>query len=175
MAPLADFLLSALPLKSLGVPYHLTHYVQGETPFSTPQEVFPALAAYLVIIFGIQAWMKDRPPFKLQFLFRLHNAFLTSGSLLLVLLIMEEVVPLVYQHGVFWGLCDVKMWSEVSVALLASSRTRIYAHTEARILLHDQLLLQIHRAHRYGLPCSQEEAPRYVTRLDCGNNVLIIL
>ena len=45
MAPLADFLLSALPLKSLGVPYHLTHYVQGETPFSTPQEVFPALAA----------------------------------------------------------------------------------------------------------------------------------
>ena len=114
MAPLADFLLSALPLKSLGDPYHLTHYVQGETPFSTPQEVFPALAAYLVIIFGIQAWMKDRPPFKLQFLFRLHNAFLTSGSLLLVLLIMEEVVPLWLQHGTFWALCDDDMWTSVS-------------------------------------------------------------
>ena len=131
MAPLADFLLARLPLASLGVPYELTHYVPGKTPLSTTQEVIPALVAYLVIIFGIQAWMKDRPPFKLQFLFRLHNAFLTSGSLLLVLLIMEEVVPLVYQHGVFWGLCDVKMWSEVSVALLASSRTRINAHTEA--------------------------------------------
>ncbi|TBU35256.1 GNS1/SUR4 membrane protein [Dichomitus squalens] len=112
MAPLADLLLSTLPLKSLGVPHRLTHYVNGKTPLSTPQEVFPTLAAYLVTIFGIQKWMKNRPPFKLQFLFRLHNAFLTAGSLLLVLLIMEEVVPQIYKHGVFWGLCDVKMWSE---------------------------------------------------------------
>ncbi|TFK89950.1 elongase of fatty acids ELO [Polyporus arcularius HHB13444] len=112
MAPLADFLLASLPLKSLGVPYELTHYVPGKTPLSTPQQVFPTLAAYLVIIFGIQAWMKNKPPYRLQFLFRFHNAFLTIGSLLLVLLIMEEVVPAVYKHGVFWGLCNVNMWSE---------------------------------------------------------------
>ncbi|KAI0735156.1 elongase of fatty acids ELO [Earliella scabrosa] len=112
MAPLADFLLARLPLASLGVPYELTHYVPGKTPLSTTQEVIPALVAYLVIIFGIQAWMKDKQPLKLQFLFRLHNAFLSSGSLLLVLLIMEEVLPKVYQHGVFWGLCNVGMWSE---------------------------------------------------------------
>ena len=117
MAPLADFLLARLPLASLGVPYELTHYVPGKTPLSTTQEVIPALVAYLVIIFGIQAWMKDKQPLKLQFLFRLHNAFLSSGSLLLVLLIMEEVLPKVYQHGVFWGLCNVGMWSEVSDAL----------------------------------------------------------
>ena len=89
--------------------------MHGKTPFSTPLEVFPTLAAYLVIIFGLQAWMRNKPPYKLQFLFRLHNAFLSSGSLLLVLLIMEEVVPNVYEHGVFWGLCHVNMWSEVSV------------------------------------------------------------
>ncbi|KAM5536196.1 hypothetical protein V8D89_010095 [Ganoderma adspersum] len=112
MAPLADFLLATLPLKSLGVPYEWTHYVPGKTPMSTPLEVFPALVVYLVIIFGIQAWMKNRPPLKLQFLFRLHNAFLTSGSFLLVALMMEEVLPLVYKNGVFWGLCNVKMWSE---------------------------------------------------------------
>ena len=113
MAPLADFLLSTLPLASLGVPHQLTHYVQGKTPLSTPWEVYPTLAAYLVIIFSIQAWMKNRPPFKLQFLFRLHNAFLTSGSALLVALILEQVVPLVYQHGVFWGMCDNDMWNKV--------------------------------------------------------------
>ncbi len=120
MAPLADFLLASLPLKSLGVPYELTHYVPGKTPLSTPQQVFPTLAAYLVIIFGIQAWMKNKPPYRLQFLFRFHNAFLTIGSLLLVLLIMEEVVPAVYEHGVFWGLCNVNMWSEVRDALSIS-------------------------------------------------------
>ncbi|KAI0335258.1 elongase of fatty acids ELO [Cubamyces sp. BRFM 1775] len=111
MAPLADFLLAHLPLASLNVPYELTHYVPGKTPFSTPQEVFPALVAYLVIIFGIREWMKSRPPFKFQFFFRLHNAFLSSGSLLLVLLIMEEVVPLWLQHGTFWALCDDDMWT----------------------------------------------------------------
>ncbi|KAI0825120.1 elongase of fatty acids ELO [Trametes gibbosa] len=111
MASLSDFLLSRLHLASLGVPYHLTHYVPGKTPFSTPLEVFPTLAAYLVIIFSVQAWMKDRSPYKLQFLFRLHNAFLSSGSLLLVLLIMEEVVPMYYKHGTFWALCHDDMWT----------------------------------------------------------------
>lgn len=114
MAPLADFLLSRLNLASLNVPYELTHYVVGKTPLSTPQEVFPTLVAYLVIIFGIQAWMKDRPPYKLQFLFRLHNAFLSSGSLLLVLCIMEEVIPLYLKHGTFWALCNENMWTPVS-------------------------------------------------------------
>ena len=125
MAPLADFLLATLPLKSLGVPYEWTHYVPGKTPLSTPREVFPTLAAYLVIIFGIQAWRKNRPPLKLQFLFRIHNAFLTSGSFLLVALMMEEVLPLVYKNGVFWGLCNVKMWSEVSGAPFLPRLTRI--------------------------------------------------
>ena len=126
MAPLADFLFATLPLRSLGVPYEWTHYVPGKTPMSTPHEVFPALVAYLVIIFGVQAWMKNRPPLKLQFLFRIHNAFLTSGSLLLVTLMMEEVLPLVYKNGVFWGMCNVKMWSEVSDTLPLSCPTRIY-------------------------------------------------
>ena len=127
MAPLADFLLATLPLKSLGVPYEWTHYVPGKTPMSTPLEVFPALVAYLVIIFGVQVWRQNRPPLKLQFLFRLHNAFLTSGSFLLVALMMEEVIPLVYKNGVFWGLCNVEMWSEVSDVPLLLCRTPTYA------------------------------------------------
>ena len=125
MAPLADFLLSTLPLASLGVPHQLTHYVPGKTPFSTPLEVFPTLAAYLVIIFSIQAWMKNKPPMKLQFLFRLHNAFLSSGSLLLVLLITEEVVPQYFKHGTFWVLCNDDMWSTVSPP------TRFHPHGSA--------------------------------------------
>ncbi|KAH9944374.1 GNS1/SUR4 membrane protein [Epithele typhae] len=112
MASLSDLLLHRAGLGSLPVPYPLTHYVAGKTPLSTPQEVYPMLAAYLVTIFSIRAFMKNRSPLKLQFLFRVHNAFLSSGSLLLVLLIMEEVVPRYLKHGTFWVLCNDDMWSE---------------------------------------------------------------
>lgn len=111
MAPLADFILAYVPLPTL--PRYLVSYVPGETPLSTPQEVFPALAAYLVIIFSVQAAMKNRPAMKLQIPFQIHNVFLSSGSLLLMSLILEEVVPMVFKHGVFWGLCNEGMWTNV--------------------------------------------------------------
>ncbi|KAF7791865.1 hypothetical protein EIP86_002889 [Pleurotus ostreatoroseus] len=109
MAPLADFILAHVPLPN--VPYYLTSYVSGKTPMSTPLEVFPALVAYLVIIFSVRAFMKDRPAFKLQYLFQLHNIILSSGSLLLMTLILEEVIPMVWNHDVFWGMCSTDMWT----------------------------------------------------------------
>ncbi|KIP11947.1 hypothetical protein PHLGIDRAFT_82477 [Phlebiopsis gigantea 11061_1 CR5-6] len=109
MAPLADFILSYVPLPS--IPYYLTQYVPGKTPMSTPQEVFPTLVAYLVIIFTTQWFMKDKSALKLQIPFQIHNVFLSSGSLLLVSLILEEVIPMVWKNGVFWGMCSTDMWT----------------------------------------------------------------
>ena len=111
MAPLADFILTYVPLPSL--PSHFTSYVNGKTPMSTPQEVFPTLVAYLVIIFGTQWFMKDRPAYKLQIPFQIHNVFLSGGSLLLMTLILEEVVPMVWNHTLFWGMCSTDMWTSV--------------------------------------------------------------
>lgn len=111
MAPLADFILNYVPLPSL--PYHLTHYVPGQTPLSTAKEVFPTLAAYLAIVFGLREFMKDRPPLKLQNLFQLHNTFLYAGSALLVALIAEEVIPGLWNHGFFWAICAEEQWSSV--------------------------------------------------------------
>ena len=113
MAPLADFILAYVPLPEL--PHHLRLYVNGKTPMSTPQEVFPALVAYLVIIFSTQAFMKDRAPMKLQYLFQAHNIFLSSGSLVLMTLILEAVIPMVWKNGLWWGMCNVNMWTDVSV------------------------------------------------------------
>ncbi|GJE86124.1 elongation of very long chain fatty acids protein [Phanerochaete sordida] len=109
MAPLADFILAHVPLPS--VPYYLTSYVNGKTPLSTIQEVGPALVAYLVIIFGTQWFMKDKSPYKLQIPFQIHNVFLSSGSLLLMCLILEEVVPMVWKNGLYWGMCNDNMWT----------------------------------------------------------------
>lgn len=111
MAPLADFILAHVPLPS--VPYYYTSYVKGKTPMSTPQEVFPALVAYLVIVFGTRWFMTDKAAYKLQIPFQIHNVFLSAGSLLLMTLILEEVIPMVWKNGVFWGMCSTSMWTSV--------------------------------------------------------------
>ena len=110
---LADLILKYVPLPS--VPRHYTSYVPGKTPLSTPVQVIPALAAYLVVIFSVRAYMKDKQPKKLQFLFQVHNIFLSLGSLLLLTLIMEEVAPMVWKHGLFWGMCHEGMWTSVRI------------------------------------------------------------
>ncbi|THH34129.1 hypothetical protein EUX98_g93 [Antrodiella citrinella] len=106
---LADFILAYVPLPK--VPHYLSSYVTGSTPLSTTQEVYPALATYLVVIFSIQWFMKDRTALKLQYPFQAHNVFLSAGSFLLLILILEAVIPEIFKHGLFHGMCNVKMWT----------------------------------------------------------------
>ena len=111
MFNLADTLLATVPLPALK--YEHTHWVRGATPLSTQPVVVAALVAYLVVIFGIREFMKNRNPLKLQYLFQAHNVLLSSGSLLLLSLMVEEVAPMVWKHGIFWGMCDEGMWTNV--------------------------------------------------------------
>lgn len=113
MAPLADFLLKYIPIPH--IPYHLTHYVRGATPLSTQPVVLSVLAGYLATIFGIREIMKTRQPQKLTFLFQVHNVILSSGSALLLALMLEEILPIYWRHGLFYAMCDVGAWTEVSV------------------------------------------------------------
>lgn len=136
MAPFADFLLKNVPLPN--VPYHLTHYVPGETPLSTTPQVVAALATYLAVIFGLREVMKTQAPLKLQFLFQLHNVILSSGSALLLVLMAEEVAPIVWKHGLFYGICDEGSWTKVFRRVkLASHCDADVFRTAPRILLYD--------------------------------------
>ncbi|KAL0951189.1 hypothetical protein HGRIS_007917 [Hohenbuehelia grisea] len=109
MAPLADFILTHVPLPS--VPHYLTNYVQGQTPLSTTPTVLTALVSYLAIIFGIQAVMKGQKPLKLTLLFQIHNVFLSAGSALLLALMLEEILPILWQKGVFAAMCAEESWT----------------------------------------------------------------
>lgn len=111
MAPLADFILAHVPLPSL--PSYLTHYVPGQTPLSTPNNVVAALISYLVVVFSLRHVMKNQAPLKLQFLFQLHNIILSSGSGLLLVLMLEEILPIVWNHGIFYGICSENAWTPV--------------------------------------------------------------
>ena len=112
MAPLADFLLAQLPFR---LPDHYTSYVQGNTPLSTTPAVLSSLVSYLAIIFGIQAYMTNKQPQRLTVLFQAHNVFLSSGSFVLLVLMLEEIVPIIWTRGIFYAVCADEAWTPVSV------------------------------------------------------------
>ena len=116
MAPLADFIVAHLPLPTL--PRYLTSYVPGTTPLSTPNSVVAALVSYLAVVFGVQHLMKSQAPMRLQFFFQLHNIVLSVGSAILLVLMVEEIAPIVWKHGVFYGICNENAWTPVRVFLL---------------------------------------------------------
>lgn len=110
MAPLADFLLAHVPVS---LPHYLTSYIPGQTPLSTTPAVLAALTSYLAIIFGVKALMKNQQPHKLNLLFQTHNVILSSGSLLLLVLMLEEILPIWWNRGIDHALCSEQSWTPV--------------------------------------------------------------
>ncbi|OAV92803.1 hypothetical protein, variant [Puccinia triticina 1-1 BBBD Race 1] len=90
------------------VPSHFTQWEPPQSPLSTYSGVFAAIVTYLSIIFGGQQF---KP------LFMLHNILLSLGSLWLLLLMIEQVAPIVYNHGVFYSICHVNSWTPQLVTL----------------------------------------------------------
>jgi fatty acid elongase 3 len=81
-------------------------FVYGETPLGTLRSAGSMIVAYYAIIFGGRALMTNFPAFKLQRLFQIHNLLLTIISGGLLALFMEELIPTVYNHGIFYGICS---------------------------------------------------------------------
>ena len=78
------------------------------TPMSSLKEAAGLIITYYLIIFGGRELMKNRPPFKLNGLFMIHNFYLTAISAILLVLFIEQLVPTVYRHGIFYAICDHK-------------------------------------------------------------------
>lgn len=81
-------------------------FEQGVTPMSTMPQTAAALISYYLIIFGGREIMKERGALKLNGLFKVHNLYLTIISGVLLLLFLEQLIPTVVRHGVFYAVCD---------------------------------------------------------------------
>jgi hypothetical protein len=79
-----------------------------QTPMSTIKESALAILTYYIVIFSGRELMRNRPAMKLNTLFTIHNFYLTSISGILLALFLEQLIPTVYRHGVFYAICDVK-------------------------------------------------------------------
>ncbi|KAF2111315.1 GNS1/SUR4 family-domain-containing protein [Lophiotrema nucula] len=93
-------------------------FVAGETSLSTLKACSITLITYYIIIFGGRELMRDRPPFKLNFLFKLHNFYLTAISGALLGLFVEQILPTVVREGLFFAICDHRGgWTDKMVIL----------------------------------------------------------
>ncbi|KFX92760.1 hypothetical protein O988_07138 [Pseudogymnoascus sp. VKM F-3808] len=78
------------------------------TPMSTMKETAALIFTYYVVIFGGRELMRNRPAFKLNGPFMVHNFYLTAISAILLALFTEELIPTLYHKGLFFAICDVK-------------------------------------------------------------------
>ncbi|KAF1996464.1 elongation of fatty acids protein 3 [Amniculicola lignicola CBS 123094] len=93
-------------------------FVPGETSLSTLKACATVLISYYIIIFGGREVMRDRQPLQLNFLFKLHNFYLTVISGVLLVLFLEQLIPMVVRHGVFFAICDHQGgWADKMVIL----------------------------------------------------------
>lgn len=93
-------------------------FVPGVTPLSTLKQCAIMLLSYYIIIFGGRELMRDRPAFQLNFLFKLHNFYLTVISGALLALYAEQLIPTVVREGLFFAICDHKGgWTQKLVVL----------------------------------------------------------
>lgn len=83
-------------------------FVPGVTPMSTLTATATMLVTYYVTVFTGRELMKKREPFKLNGIFMVHNLILTTISGMLLALFVEQLLPTVLRHGIFYAICDYR-------------------------------------------------------------------
>lgn len=78
----------------------------NEVPLSSSNTVLLIISLYYTLIFGGQHVLKGTKSFKLNALFQLHNFFLTTVSLILLILLLEQIIPIIHKNGLFFAICD---------------------------------------------------------------------
>jgi hypothetical protein len=138
-------------------------FVPGETPLSTFKACATFLISYYIVIFGGREIMRNREPFQLNFLFKVHNFGLTAASFVLLVLFAEELIPTVWRHGLFYAICDHKGgWTDRLVILYyVSFNCPAGAAESSADSLVAQLPQQVPRVCGYLLSVPEEEAIEY--------------
>ncbi|KAI9723048.1 MAG: hypothetical protein M1812_001497 [Candelaria pacifica] len=90
----------------MGFPAEDFRFVPGQTPMSTFRATAAVLVAYYLVVFGGREFMKNRPAYQINALFKIHNLYLTIISGVLLVLFIEQLLPTVWRHGIFYAICD---------------------------------------------------------------------
>jgi fatty acid elongase 3 len=92
-------------------------FTQEQTPLSTLKETTAMLVLYYSVILGGREWMRNRPAYKLNTLFLIHNFYLTAISGGLLVLFLEQLIPTLWSRGLYDGICGAGGWTDKLVVL----------------------------------------------------------
>lgn len=101
----------------VGYPAEDFRFTPGKTPLSTLKESIAIIALYVVVIFGGREVMRNREPFKLNTLFKIHNFMLTAVSGALLVLFAEQLIPSLWRGGLYENICGASGWTQPLVVL----------------------------------------------------------
>jgi len=98
-------------------------FIPGETTLSTHYACAAMLVSYYIIIFGGRELMRERAPFQLNFIFKVHNFMLTAISGTLLVLFLEQLIPEITRNGILHAICAYDGgWTNELVVLYYVSR-----------------------------------------------------
>lgn len=93
-------------------------FVVGDTAMSTWTTMLSVLVAYYSIILGGREIMRTQKPVQLNTIFKVHNLALSVLSGILLVLMLEQLVPMIRDNGLFHSICKRDGgWSDKLVVL----------------------------------------------------------
>lgn len=126
-------------------------WVPGVTPLSTLPEVLLYSVGYVVVVLGGREVMRFFPPVPARVLkwpFFVHNALLTLGSLLLLLLYLERVIPFWQNSSFHDTACNAAMYYRVELLHIINYYFKYYEFVDTFFLvLKKKRLMFLHVYH----------------------------
>jgi fatty acid elongase 3 len=146
-------------------------FEQGKTALSTYAATASVLVSYYIVIFGGREIMRNRAPLQLNWLFKVHNLYLTIISGVLLGLFLEQLIPTIWRNGVFYAICNHEGgWTDKLVILYYvrppfNLDWPLFGYLGQWLMIFPaQLFNKVSGIARHLLLVPQEEASQYVLR-----------